>query len=49
MNAEQYLSEVFWIFLQFFLVGLGIWGFWWILIRLLAPLVRYVLTGWRKF
>lgn len=49
MNGDQYLADVFGVFLNFFLVGLGVWGFWWVLIQLLAPLVRYILTGWRDF
>lgn len=49
MSEDQYLAEVFGVFLNFFLVGLGIWGFFWACIQLVAPLIRYILTGWRNF
>ena len=47
IHDATFLTTVFAFFLNFSLGLLGVWGFFWILGKLLAPLLRLILGGIR--
>jgi len=42
-----YFAQVFGFFIEFFMFGFSVWGFFWVLRKLVAPGVRDVLRGIR--
>jgi len=49
IHDPLYLAQVFGFLINFSIGLFGIWGFWFVLARLMAPLLKAVLHGYRRF
>lgn len=47
MNTQIALAQSFGFFLFLSLYALAVWGYFWLLRKLVAPLIRYILKGYR--